>query len=87
MCPCTCHPGPTLWGTLIVSDLDGVHTRANEEDRQHGAEHHDALAILHCLLQQCPLEACEILDGNGSPDPDVHKEQLEGEIDDALHGR
>ena len=51
-----------------------------------GAKHQNTLAILHSLCLQSTFKASELLDGDGSPDPDVHKKELEGKIDDALHG-
>merc|ERR1719161_2208357 len=40
----------------------------------------------HCLCQQHPFVPGEFLDGDCCPDPDVHEEELEGQVDDALHG-
>merc|ERR1719201_2973858 len=77
---------PSLRRAPPVGEHQCTQTGAHKQDGQHWAEKHDALAVLHGLSQQGPFKACELLDRDGSPDPDVHEEELEGQVDDALDG-
>merc|ERR1719359_872177 len=78
---------PTLRRAPAVGKHQRTHAGTHKEDGQHWAEHNHALAILHSLGQQRPFEASELLHSDCGPDPNVHKEELECEIDDTLHGR